>query len=364
MSDSILVVTEDFGRSFAIARAASELCRAELTTLRTLPDFDTDAANLVIVDADLDDVETIAQIRSDISGPYSGVKKLFVADVANRRQIVQANALGADRLIPRDADTSEIQERIKPFLTDRAGLAETLISEGGRVAIEKLETLNSSIYQIVKSAGDLPVGEISECTDTVIEGLRENDVSSWLAAVRRHHSYTYRHSMHVTGLAIAFGMQLGIRQVDIERLATGALMHDIGKTQVPLSILDKPGPLTPNERVAMRRHPALGANILIRDGQFCCEVIEIALSHHEYLDGSGYPEGLKDHEIGDLVRIMTIVDTCAALIDRRSYKEPLDGAKAFEMMCDMEGKLEPALLEAFRPVALSAKPSAIQVPEH
>ena len=54
---------------------------------------------------------------------------------------------------------------------------------------------------------------------TVIESLRENDVSSWLAAVRRHHSYTYRHSMHVTGLAVAFGLELGIRQADVERLA-------------------------------------------------------------------------------------------------------------------------------------------------
>ena len=116
--------------------------------------------------------------------------------------------------------------------------------------------------------------------------------------------------MHVTGLAVAFGLELGIRQVDVERLAIGALMHDIGKTQIPLSILDKPGSLTPNEHVVMRRHPALGANILIRDGQFSCEVIEIALSHHEYLDGTGYPEGLKGHEIGDLTRIMTIVDTC------------------------------------------------------
>ena len=364
MSDSVLVVTEDFGRSFAIARAASSLCRADLTTLQDLKELDSDAAKLMIVDADLDDVETIAKIRADISGPYSGAKKLFVADEANRRQVVQANALGADVLIPRDADITEIRKRIKPLLAEQGALQEVPISESGRVAIEKLETLNSSIYETVKKAGSLPMKDVGTCTDTVIESLRENDVSDWLAAVRRHHSYTYRHSMHVTGLAVAFGLELGIRQVDVERLAIGALMHDIGKTQIPLSILDKPGSLTPNERVVMRRHPALGANILIRDGQFSCEVIEIALSHHEYLDGSGYPEGLKDHEIGDLTRIMTIVDTCAALIDRRTYKEPLDGAKAYDMMCDMEGKLEPALLDAFKPVALGAKPSSAQVPEH
>lgn len=364
MSDSVLVVTEDFGRSFAIARAASTLCRAELTTLQNLKELESDAAKLMIVDADLDDVETIAKIRADISGPYSGTKKLFVADEANRRQVVQANALGADVLIPRDADIAEIRKRIKPLLGEDGALAEVPITESGRVAIEKLETLNSSIYETVKKAGSLPMKDVDACTDTVIESLRENDVSSWLAAVRRHHSYTYRHSMHVTGLAVAFGLELGIRQADVERLAIGALMHDIGKTQIPLSILDKPGSLTPNERVVMRRHPALGANILIRDGQFACEVIEIALSHHEYLDGTGYPEGLKGHEIGDLTRIMTIVDTCAALVDRRTYKEPLDGAKAYDMMCDMEGKLEPALLDAFKPVALSVKPSSVQVPEH
>ncbi|MGI9415039.1 MAG: HD-GYP domain-containing protein [Hyphomicrobiales bacterium] len=363
MSDTILVVTEDFNRSFAIARAASALCRAQLATLQSVPERHLDA-QLVIVDANLEDVDTITAIKAEVTKPYDGVKKLFVADTDSRRQVVQANALGADRLIPRDADMSEIQDRIRPFLAESAQLDAAPVTESGQVAIEKIETLNSSIYDAVKSAEALPMNAVGACTDTVIESLRENDVSSWLAAVRRHHSYTYRHSMHVTGLAVAFGLQLGIRRADIERLATGALMHDIGKTQVPLSILDKPGPLTPNERVKMRRHAALGANILIRDGQFCCEVIEIALSHHEFLDGSGYPEGLRDDEISDMVRIMTIVDTCAALIDRRTYKDEFDGEQAYEMMQDMDGKLDADLLDAFRPVALSAKPSSVQVPEH
>ena len=177
MSDSVLVVTEDFGRSFAIARAASALCRAELTTLQDLKERDSDAAKLMIVDADLDDVETIAKIRADISGPYSEAKKLFVADVADRRQMVQANALGADVLIPRDADMAEIQKRLKPLLAERGTLEEVPISEGGRVAIEKLETLNASIYETVKKAGSLPMKDVGACTDTVIEGLRENDVS-------------------------------------------------------------------------------------------------------------------------------------------------------------------------------------------
>jgi HD-GYP domain-containing protein (c-di-GMP phosphodiesterase class II) len=74
------------------------------------------------------------------------------------------------------------------------------------------------------------------------------------------------------------------------------------------------------------------------------------LHHHEYLDGSGYPHGLKGNEISDLVRMVTIADVYGALIERRAYKMPLSGMNAFEILCAMDGKLDRALVGEFAPV--------------
>ena len=143
-----------------------------------------------------------------------------------------------------------------------------------------------------------------------------------------------------------------MREDDQRRLARAALLHDVGKAFVPVAILDKPGKLTDEETRVMRMHPRLGYDVLAAEGGFPPEMLDVVLHHHELLDGSGYPNGLPGDRISDIVRLTTIVDIHAALVEKRAYREPFTHAQAFAIMEQMGGKLDRHLLQAFRPVAL------------
>ncbi|MFC6791463.1 HD-GYP domain-containing protein [Methylobacterium komagatae] len=173
--------------------------------------------------------------------------------------------------------------------------------------------------------------------------------------MHRFDDITHQHCLLVAGLAAAFAKSLGLGEGECHRLTKAALLHDVGKIHVPTAILNKPGKLDANEMALMKRHPELGFAMLTGQA-FHPEVLQVVRSHHEMLDGSGYPDGLKANEIPDLVRVMTVCDIYAALIERRSYKAPMPGEKAFAILDGMTGRLDAAIVEAFRPVARAFVP--------
>jgi putative nucleotidyltransferase with HDIG domain len=153
-------------------------------------------------------------------------------------------------------------------------------------------------------------------------------LNRWISAVRPHHGGTYQHCMLVPGVAVAFGQIPCIPSSDLKRLAFAALVHDAGKANVPLAILDKPGPLTADEMAIMRQHPVTGADLIASSPGIEQIVVDVVRHHHEYLDGSGYPDGLRGDEIPDLVRIATIADIFGALVEKRAYKATRSGLEA------------------------------------
>jgi HD-GYP domain-containing protein (c-di-GMP phosphodiesterase class II) len=120
---------------------------------------------------------------------------------------------------------------------------------------------------------------------------------------------------------------------------------------MPVAILDKPGPLTEDEMTQMREHPRRGFEALAAQGGFPPEMLDVVLHHHEFLDGTGYPNGLRGNQISDIVRLTTIVDIYAALVEKRAYRLQHTHARAFSMMEDMGDRLDRHLLQAFRPIA-------------
>jgi HD-GYP domain-containing protein (c-di-GMP phosphodiesterase class II) len=104
----------------------------------------------------------------------------------------------------------------------------------------------------------------------------------------------------------------------------------------------------------IRQHPRRGYDALAAQGGFPAEMLDVVLHHHELLDGSGYPNSLSGNQISDIVRLTTIVDIYAALVEKRAYRLPFTHARAFALMEGMGGKLDQQLLQAFRPVAFGA----------
>lgn len=128
-----------------------------------------------------------------------------------------------------------------------------------------------------------------------------------------------------------------------------------GRRRFPLSILNKPGRVTEPEMTVMRMHAAIGYEMLVDSG-FSQEVLQVVRSHHEMLDGSGYPDGLRAPEIPDLVRLVTICDIYGALIERRPYRPAMTGREAYSIVQSMTGRLDADLVNAFRPVMIAFDP--------
>ena len=200
--------------------------------------------------------------------------------------------------------------------------------------------------------------EADQGTEIVLEAISDIGIRAWLDLVWRHDITVYQHALSVAGYAAAFGTELGFSRSDRHRLAKAALLHDVGKARIPLAILNKPGPLTPDETATMRRHPEIGADLLAATGEFEQDVVDVARWHHERLDGSGYPDRLTGDAIGDLVRLVAICDVYPALPERGVSRPALGAREACAIMDGMVGQLDHDLMRVYRPVIANVEQAA------
>lgn len=159
--------------------------------------------------------------------------------------------------------------------------------------------------------------------------------------------------LSVAGNGSAFGQFLGLHDTDIAMITETCLLHDVGKLFIPITVLEKDGPLSDGEKRLINTHPARGAFALQRGGRSAVEVIQAVRDHHEFLDGSGYPNGIGGSSIGPLTRIVTIADIYSALTEERSYKAAMSPRQALAIMSEMKGKLDARLFTAFRSMVLA-----------
>lgn len=162
---------------------------------------------------------------------------------------------------------------------------------------------------------------------------------------------TGNHIVRVNRYAEALAAALGLSQSFVDTIAYSAQMHDVGKVHVPVSIIRKAGPLDEQEMAVMRQHPTFGARI-IGDAPRLTMARDIALSHHENWDGSGYPNGLKGDEIPLAGRIVKVADIYDALRSRRSYKPEMTHQEVLGVFRNGDGRVRPA--EHFDPEMLKA----------
>ncbi len=139
--------------------------------------------------------------------------------------------------------------------------------------------------------------------------------------------YTAGHQKRVAEIAVAVGKEMGLDKEKLEGLEVGGFLHDIGKVAIPAEILVKPGRLTQIEYDLIKTHPTVGYEVL-KNVDFPWPVAQIALQHHERIDGSGYPQGLKGDEILLEARILAVADIIEAMASHRPYRAGLGVDKA------------------------------------
>ncbi len=228
----------------------------------------------------------------------------------------------------------------------------TPVEEELQQAVEIERTARETIYSILDDARlgrsvDTPRAKkvVGQMTESII---RNPDALVWLTHLKKKHEYTALHSLRVCVLALTLGRHLGYGPEKLNILGIGALLHDIGKLQVPLEILDKPEALTREEFEIMKLHVPNGLKILENAEGIPPAALEVVGRHHERYNGNGYAFGLSSDDIGEFGLVSAIVDTYDAITSDRSYHLSLSAADALKIIYEGRQKAyHPWLTEQF-----------------
>lgn len=180
-----------------------------------------------------------------------------------------------------------------------------------------------------------------------IAAANEDALIALVNALDAREHDTELHSLRVREYSVRLGKELGMKTRDLRTLSKAALLHDIGKIGISDAILLKPGALTDSERNRMEEHPAIGRRILamiesVRDAA------EIVYAHHEHVDGSGYPRGLRGNQIPFGARVFAVVDAFDAIVSKRPYEEAVTFEQACERLQSASGThFDPEVVRAF-----------------
>ncbi len=175
--------------------------------------------------------------------------------------------------------------------------------------------------------------------DMVGSIFRNRDALISLSRIKNYDEYTYEHSINVAVLSLNLGASLGILDEELKRLGVGALLHDVGKLEIPPELVKREGPLSPDEYEVMRSHAARGARQLLEAHDVHDASAAVALNHHERWDGSGYPRGLERASIGKFGLVGAVADVYDAMTTRRPYQAALAPAQALRRLFEWAGAL-------------------------
>jgi putative nucleotidyltransferase with HDIG domain len=220
-----------------------------------------------------------------------------------------------------------------------------LLARQGRYR-ETVQSLNRAhqLFEKLRARRDLV--DVDRRTMRLEDGFLDM-VRRWGESIESKDAYTQGHCVRVADLACAVARRAGVAPHRLFWVRVGALLHDVGKIDIPAEILNKPGRLSAEEWALMRSHPEAGVELL-KGIDFPEDVLPVILSHHEKWDGSGYPHGLTGESIPLVARILGLADAYDALTTARSYKPGLPHARAMEIIRGDAGThFDPSLVPLF-----------------
>ncbi len=228
----------------------------------------------------------------------------------------------------------------------RVGLEEEL----GRAA----EVLGRAKVAVIALFGEARLGKAIDSevclpiVDEVTSSLARNPSAFLsLARLKNKDDYTYLHSVAVCGLMVSLARQMGLGDAEQREAGLAGLLHDVGKMQMPLEVLNKPGALTDAEFDVMRSHPLRGWELLRDGAKVPASALDVCLHHHEKIDGTGYPHKLAGEQISVLARMGAVCDVYDAITSTRPYKNAWDPAGSLQRMSQWKGQFDPAIFQAF-----------------
>jgi HD-GYP domain len=225
-----------------------------------------------------------------------------------------------------------------------------LISAATR--LKMVQTMQNAFRHRGGIAPYLP--HLRECISEVIEELSgHGNLLIYLSDIRQKSDYLYGHCVDVGVFAVAFGVAMGLTRDEIYILGIGGLLHDYGKTCIPNEILEKNGPLSPDEFDQVKKHTSFGYNILRVETKVDSRIAIMALQHHERPDGRGYPWGVSGEKIHPLAGIVAVADVYDALVTDRVYRPRIPAHEAIRIINAGSGtQFDPKVVDAVNKIVV------------
>ena len=277
---------------------------------------------LIVSDMRMPEMDGI-HLLEEVRARYPDTSVIMLSGVSETNTAVDCLHRGAADFLLKPISMSELQARV------------------GRVLEKRALVLQNRYYQ---SSLERQVREQAHR----IQELFLQGVQMLARALEAKDAYTSGHSIRVSRYAVATAERMGFGGESLDGIRLGGELHDIGKIGTSESVLHKPGSLTAEERHQITQHPVLGEKMLKPLAQEQPDVLRIVRSHHERLDGRGFPDGLRGERIPIAARIVAVADAFDAMTTRRPYRESRPPADALQELRRVAGsQLDPEAVEAF-----------------
>ncbi len=238
------------------------------------------------------------------------------------------------------------------------------ISRSAQEKIEKLRTEDCAKVKLSESVRERvaegiqfiynnPEGaELSNAANKIADNLMSsieanNAIAIDINALKTSDEYTFKHSVDVATIAMVLAKKQGLSKTQLHEIGVAGLLHDVGKTKIPMSILNKPGSLDEDEFAIMKQHPVYGYELLKEREDISVGVALGVLQHHEKINGMGYPMGVGEDKICPYAKILSIADIYDALVTERPYKNAYSQRDAVEMIMSMTNELDMTAMQSF-----------------
>ncbi len=205
-----------------------------------------------------------------------------------------------------------------------------------------------SLFKDVRMGKAIELKELNSMVKEISSSISRNESALIsLARLKTKDDYTYMHSVAVCGLMVALARQLNLSEEETRQAGLAGLLHDIGKAAIPNEVLNKPGALTDEEFDLVKLHPQKGYDILLAAKMTDKVALDVCLHHHEKVDGTGYPDGLKGKDISLFARMGAVCDVYDAVTSNRPYKAGWDPGVSLQRMTQWKGHFDEVVFKAF-----------------
>jgi response regulator RpfG family c-di-GMP phosphodiesterase len=296
-------------------------------------------------------LDALAAIRDD--GPNMSSPVIMVTAYGDMDTVRSAMELGANDFVVKPFHTAILMSKIEKWVSAGAEMAWKNLKPDQEEALRlSLETM-TTIFQAVRDRGEIPYQRMKSTSEQIVTVMETGQIAGVLHALKEHDNYTFAHSLRVGVYLAHFAQNLArLSHAETVTVTMGGMIHDVGKAKVPLAILNKPEALTPEEFDIVKRHVEHTVDVLGENAHLPQTVIDIGRDHHERMDGSGYPRGLKGLDIDMFARMAAVVDSYVAITDRRVYKPAYPPEEAFKILYQRREQYDEAILAFFRTMIL------------